>query len=492
MKAVLCKAFGPAETLVLEDVESPAIKKNEILLDVHAAGVNFPDTLIIEGKYQFKPPFPFSPGGEAAGVVSEVGEKVSHLKVGDRVMALTGWGSFAEQVAVPGYNVLPIPPSMDFNTAAAFSMTYGTSMHALKQRGHLAAGETLLVLGASGGVGLAAVEIGKAMGARVIAAASSADKLAVAKAAGADELINYSESNLKDEIKRLTDGNGADVIYDPVGGDLFDQAIRAIAWNGRLLVVGFASGRIPDLPVNLALLKGAAVVGVFWGSFAQRQPQDNAANFQQLFGWYAEGKLKPLVSQVYPLDNAAQAINDLGQRKAVGKVVVQAPLPEEKIDSTYRRLRWQIFAGIFFGYAGYYLLRKNFSLAMPYLIDEGYTRGQLGLAMSAIAIAYGLSKFLMGLVSDRSNPRYFLPFGLLVSAGVMFIFGFAPWATSSVTMMFILLFINGWAQGMGWPPSGRTMVHWWSQKERGGVVSVWNVAHNVGGGLIGPLFLLGM
>ncbi|WP_249583215.1 glycerol-3-phosphate transporter [Pseudomonas viridiflava] len=170
----------------------------------------------------------------------------------------------------------------------------------------------------------------------------------------------------------------------------------------------------------------------------------------------------------------------------------KAPLPEEKVDSTYRRLRWQIFAGIFIGYAGYYLLRKNFSLAMPYLIDEGYTRGQLGVAMSAIAIAYGLSKFLMGIISDRSNPRYFLPFGLLVSAGIMFIFGFAPWATSSVTIMFVLLFINGWAQGMGWPPSGRTMVHWWSQKERGGVVSVWNVAHNVGGGLIGPLFLLGM
>ena len=212
---------------------------------------------------------------------------------------------------------------MDFNTAAAFSMTYGTSMHALKQRAHLQPGETLLVLGASGGVGLAAVEIGKAMGARVIAAASSEEKLAVAKAAGADELINYTTTNLKDEIKRLTDGNGADVIYDPVGGDLFDQAIRAIAWNGRLLVVGFASGRIPELPVNLALLKGAAVVGVFWGSFAQRQPQDNAANFQQLFGWFAEGKLKPLVSQLYPLSNAAQAINDLGQRKAVGKVVVQ-------------------------------------------------------------------------------------------------------------------------------------------------------------------------
>lgn len=322
MKAVLCKAFGPAETLVLEEIASPEAKKNEVLLQVHAAGVNFPDTLIIEGKYQFKPPFPFSPGGEAAGVVTAVGEKVSHLNVGDRVMALTGWGSFAEEVAVPGYNVMPIPASMDFASAAAFGMTYGTSMHALKQRANLQPGETLLVLGASGGVGLAAVEIGKAMGAKVIAAASSAEKLEVAKAAGADELINYSESNLKDEVKRLTGGQGADVIYDPVGGDLFDAAIRSIAWNGRLLVVGFASGRIPELPVNLTLLKGAAVVGVFWGAFAQRQPQDNAANFQQLFAWHAEGKLKPLVSQTFPLAQAAEAINTLGQRKAVGKVVV--------------------------------------------------------------------------------------------------------------------------------------------------------------------------
>jgi NADPH2:quinone reductase len=323
MKAVLCKAFGPAENLVLEEIASPEAKKNEVLLQVHAAGVNFPDTLIIEGKYQFKPPFPFSPGGEAAGVVTAVGEKVSHLKVGDRVMALTGWGSFAEEVAVPGYNVIPVPASMDFASAAAFGMTYGTSMHALKQRANLQPGETLLVLGASGGVGLAAVEIGKAMGAKVIAAASSAEKLEVAKAAGADELINYSESNLKDEVKRLTGGQGADVIYDPVGGDLFDAAIRSIAWNGRLLVVGFASGRIPELPVNLALLKGAAVVGVFWGSFAQRQPQDNASNFQQLFAWHAEGKLKPLVSQTFPLAQTAEAINTLGQRKAVGKVVVQ-------------------------------------------------------------------------------------------------------------------------------------------------------------------------
>ncbi|PAU56129.1 NADPH:quinone oxidoreductase family protein [Pseudomonas indica] len=323
MKAVLCKAFGPAESLVLEDISSPEPKKNEILLEVHAAGVNFPDTLIIEGKYQFKPPFPFSPGGEAAGVVAAVGEKVQHVKPGDRVMALTGWGSFAEQVAVPGYNVMPFPAGMDFETAAAFGMTYGTSMHALKQRANLQPGETLLVLGASGGVGLAAVEIGKAMGARVIAAASSAEKLEVAKRAGADELIDYSASSLKEEVKKLTGGQGADVIYDPVGGDLFDEAIRSIAWNGRLLVVGFASGRIPELPVNLALLKGAAVVGVFWGSFAQRQPQDNLANFQQLFAWHAEGKLKPLVSQTFPLERAADAINALGQRKAVGKVVVK-------------------------------------------------------------------------------------------------------------------------------------------------------------------------
>ena len=324
MKAVLCKTLGPAGNLVLEEVASPLPKKNEILLDVQAAGVNFPDTLIIEGKYQFQPPLPFSPGGEAAGVVAAVGEKAGAFKVGDRVMALTGGGAFAEQVAVPFYNVLPIPASMDFTTAAAFGMTYGTSMHALRQRGQLQAGETLLVLGASGGVGLAAVEIGKAMGARVIAAASSADKLAVAKAAGADELIDYSQASLREEIKRLTNGQGVDVIYDPVGGELFEQAVRGLAWNGRLLVVGFASGTIPQLAANLVLLKGAAVLGVFWGAFAQRQPQDNAANFQQLFAWHAQGKLKPLVSQTYPLAEAGAAIEKLGQRQAVGKLVVLA------------------------------------------------------------------------------------------------------------------------------------------------------------------------
>ncbi|KRW74669.1 NADPH:quinone oxidoreductase family protein [Stutzerimonas nitrititolerans] len=324
MKAVLCKAFGPAENLVVEDLDSPQIKKGEVLLDVHAAGVNFPDTLIIEGKYQFKPPFPFSPGGEAAGVVAAVGEKISHLKVGDRVMALTGWGSFAEQVAVSGQNVLPIPAEMDFTTAAAFSMTYGTSMHALKQRASLQPGETLLVLGASGGVGLAAVEIGKAMGARVIAAASTNEKLEIARKAGADELINYSEASLRERLKELTDSQGVDVIYDPVGGKLFEEAFRSIAWNGRMLVVGFAAGgEIPALPANLPLLKGAALIGVFWGAFAQRQPQDNAANFKQLFAWYAEGKLKPLVSQTFALEQAAEAIDTLGQRKAVGKLVVK-------------------------------------------------------------------------------------------------------------------------------------------------------------------------
>lgn len=323
MKAVLCKAFGPADTLVIEDTSSPHIKKNEVLLDVHAAGINFPDTLIIEGKYQFKPPFPFSPGGEAAGVISAVGENVSHLNVGDRVMALTGWGSCAEQIAVPAYNILPMPDAMDFTTAAAFSMTYGTAMHALKQRGALQAGETLLVLGASGGVGLAAIEIGKAMGARVIAAASSAEKLEVARQAGADELINYQDEDVRERLKTLTKGQGVDVIIDPVGGDMSETVLRSIAWNGRMLVIGFASGTIPSLPANLPLLKGAAVIGVFWGSFAQRQPQDNVANFQQLFAWFAEGKLKPLVSQTFALEDTAQAINTLAARKAVGKLVIK-------------------------------------------------------------------------------------------------------------------------------------------------------------------------
>lgn len=323
MKAVLCKEFGSASSLVLEETTDPVAKANEVVLDIHAAGVNFPDTLIIEGKYQIKPPFPFSPGGEAAGVIASLGDKVSHLKPGDRVMGLTGYGSFAEKIAVDASRILPIPKNMDFVTAAGFSMTYGTSMHALKQRADLKPGETLLVLGASGGVGLAAVEIGKAMGARVIAAASSAEKLEVARAAGADELINYTEVSLKDAVKELTKGQGADVIYDPVGGDLFDQAVRSINWKGRLLVVGFASGRIPEFPVNLALLKGSSIVGVFWGAFAAREPQTNRENFEELFAWFSEGKLKPLVSEKFRLDQYEDALNILTSRKAVGKVVVE-------------------------------------------------------------------------------------------------------------------------------------------------------------------------
>lgn len=238
-------------------------------------------------------------------------------------MALTGWGSFAEQVAVPAYNIMPMPASMPFDEGASFAMTYGTSMHALRQRGNLQAEETLLVLGAAGGVGLAAVEIGKAMGARVIAAASNASKLEAARVAGADELIDYSTEDLKARVMALTAGQGADVIYDPVGGDAFDTAVRCLAWNGRLLVIGFASGRIPQLPVNLALLKGAAVIGVFWGAFAQRQPHDNASNFRQLFAWHGEGRLRPLISARYSLDQAPQAIQALAERRAVGKLVVQ-------------------------------------------------------------------------------------------------------------------------------------------------------------------------
>lgn len=323
MKAVLCKAFGPASSLVLEEIASPSPAKNEVLLDVHAAGVNFPDTLIIEGKYQFKPPFPFSPGGEAAGVVAAVGEKVAHVRPGDRVMALTGWGSFAEQVKVPGYNVMPIPEGMDFASAAAFGMTYGTSMHALKQRANLQPGETLLVLGASGGVGLAAVEIGKAMGARVIAAASTPDKLAVAKAAGADELINYSEGSLREQLKALTGGQGVDVIYDPVGGAYTEAALRSIAWEGRLLVIGFAAGEIPKLPLNLTLLKSCDVVGVFWGAFTQRDPAGHRANTEQLMRWCLEGKLSSHVHAIYPLSEATAALRAIAARQVMGKVILR-------------------------------------------------------------------------------------------------------------------------------------------------------------------------
>ena len=323
MKAILCKEYGPAETLVIEDVPSPEVKGRGVKVRVKAAGLNFPDTLIIENKYQLKPSLPFSPGGEMAGEVIEVGDKVTRFKVGDRVAGLTGYGAFAEEVIVPEQNLLPVPDGMSDEKAAAFTMVYGTSYYALKQRGNLQPGETLLVLGASGGVGLATVELGKAMGGKVIAAASSAEKLAVAKEAGADELINYTEEPLKDAVKKLTHSKGVDVIYDPVGGDFTEQALRAMGWNGRHLIIGFAAGDIPKIPANLTLLKGCSVVGVFWGSFTQREPEASAQNMMELMKLYAEGKIDPKISAVYDFEDYAEALGALTGRKATGKVVLK-------------------------------------------------------------------------------------------------------------------------------------------------------------------------
>lgn len=323
MKAILCKAYGPADSLVIEDVPAPEPREREVKVKVRAAGLNFPDTLIIEGKYQLKPPLPFSPGSEMAGEVIAVGEQVTRFKVGDRVAGWTGFGAFAEEVVVPEERLLPIPDDMADETAAAFTMVYGTSWHALKQRAGLQSGETLLVLGASGGVGLAAVELGKAVGARVIAAASSDEKLAVAIEAGADEGINYSQESLKEAAKRLTGGQGVDVVYDPVGGDYTEQALRAMAWNGRHLIVGFAAGEIPKIPANLPLLKGCSVVGVFWGEFARRQPAANAGNMQELLTLFSQGRIRPRISQVYEFGDYARALEALTARRALGKVVLK-------------------------------------------------------------------------------------------------------------------------------------------------------------------------
>jgi len=322
MRAILCKEFGPAEKLVIEDIESPAVKGSGVKIRVKAAGLNFPDTLIIEGKYQLKPTMPFSPGGEMAGEVLEVGDKVTRFKPGDRVMGLTGYGAFAEEIVVPEAQLIPIPQGMSDEEAAAFSMVYGTSYHALKQRANLQEGEKLLVLGASGGVGLATVELGKIMGAHVIAAASSADKLAVAKEAGADELINYTEENLKDAVKARA-RQGVDVIYDPVGGDFTEQALRCMAWEGRHLIIGFAAGEIPKIPANLPLLKGCSVMGVFWGNFTMKDPKTNMQNIMELLQFYSQGKIKPRVSEVFAFEDYAQALNALTERRAKGKIVLK-------------------------------------------------------------------------------------------------------------------------------------------------------------------------
>lgn len=322
MKAVLCKVYGPPESLVIEDIEAPRPRRGQVVVAVKACGVNFPDTLIIQGKYQFNPPMPFTPGGEVAGIVKEVGEEVDTVRVGDRVIGFTSWGGFAEEVAVDAHAIIPIPDSMDFNTAAAFYMTYGTSHYALKDRGQLRAGETLLVLGAAGGVGLAAVQIGKAMGARVIAAASTDAKLELCRQQGADEVINYVTGDLKTRIKDLSAGNGVDVILDPVGGDYSEPALRGMAWGGRFLVVGFTAGEIPRIPLNLTLLKSCSIVGVFWGPFTMREPRRNREYVRELLAWYEEGKIRPVVSAAYPLPKVADALNDMMQRKVTGKVVV--------------------------------------------------------------------------------------------------------------------------------------------------------------------------
>ena len=323
MKALLCKQFGPPESLVLEDVPSPTAGAGEVVISIKAASVNFPDVLIIQNKYQFKPPLPFSPGSELAGVVKEVGAGVSNVKPGDKVIAFTAFGAFAEEVKTEAVRLLPLPEGMSFEEGASFILTYGTTDHALRDRGQLKAGETLLVLGAAGGVGVAAIEIGKALGARVIACASSEEKLAVCRQHGADECINYASEDLRERIKTLTGSHGVDVIYDAVGGPYTEPAFRSIAWRGRHLVIGFAAGDIPKLPLNLPLLKGASVVGVFWGDFTRREPQVFGESARQLARWYRQGKLKPHVSATYPLAQAAEAMNLLASRKAKGKVVIR-------------------------------------------------------------------------------------------------------------------------------------------------------------------------
>ena len=322
MKAVLCKAYGPPESLVVAEVEPLKPGRGQVVVSVKACGVNFPDTLIIRGLYQFKPPLPFSPGAEVAGIGKEVGAVVEGVKPGDRVMAFGAFGGFAEELLSDAGGVIPMPAAMDFDTAASFVMTYGTDIHALKDRAHLRPGETLLVLGAAGGIGLAAVEIGKVMGARVIAAASSDEKLAVCRQHGADAIINYSTEDLKERIAALTERQGVDVIVDPVGGAYSEAALRGMAWNGRFLVVGFTAGDIPRIPLNLALLKGCSIVGVFWGSFAARDPKHNHENLRELLGWFEAGNLKPRISARYPLEHAADALNDILQRKVIGKVVL--------------------------------------------------------------------------------------------------------------------------------------------------------------------------
>ena len=323
MKALLCTTFGPPDLLEYRDVPSPRPQAGEVLVSVRAASVNFPDVLIIENKYQFKPSLPFSPGSELSGVVKEVGPDVAGLAPGDRVMAFTLHGAFAEEVVVKAASVLPIPAGMDFASAAALLLTYGTADHALRDRGAVSRGDTVLVLGAAGGIGLASIEIAKALGARVIACASTAEKLAVCRDRGADDVIDYAREDLRERIKAVTGGRGVDAIVDPVGGGITEMALRSMAWRGRLLIIGFAEGNIPKIPLNLVLLKGCSLIGVFWGDFTRREPQAFAASVEQLSAWYAEGKINPHISVTLPLSRGAEAIGLMAARKAIGKIVLQ-------------------------------------------------------------------------------------------------------------------------------------------------------------------------
>ncbi len=322
MKAVLCKAFGGPGDLVVEDIAAPPMGKADVRIAVHAAGVNFPDVLMIAGKYQVKPEFPFSPGIEVAGEVIETGLGVTGITPGQRVMATIPNGGFAEEAVAPAQSVHAIPDDMDYPTAAGFPIAYGTVHHALIDRARLQSGEVLLVHGAAGGVGLAAVEVGALLGARVIGAVGSDAKAAVVRDHGADAVINYSSESIRDRVKELTGGDGADVIFDPVGGEVTTESIRALAWKGRLLIIGFASGQIPEIAANRLLLKGADAVGVFWGSFATREPAQNRANFEELLRWFGVGKIKPLVSAVFPLARAGEALQALIDRTVTGKAVI--------------------------------------------------------------------------------------------------------------------------------------------------------------------------
>ena len=323
MKAILCKSYGTPENLVLEDIEDLKPREGEVLVEVYAASLNFPDTLQIEGKYQYQPPFPFIPGSEAGGIIKEIGPNVRGFDIGDRVMANPGIGAMAELLCVPFERLRKIPDNMSFNTASGFPMVYTTSYYALKQRAELKPAETLLVLGSSGGVGVTAVELGKLMGAEVIAAASSEEKLDFARNIGADYLVNYSDGDLKTKIKELTNGKGADVIFDPVGGDLFDQATRCINWNGRILVVGFASGRIPEYKANLALLKGASMVGVFLGRWMKEEPEDYEENLNELLELFKQKKIKPAPYQLFKMSDFVSAFNLFKERKVMGKVTLE-------------------------------------------------------------------------------------------------------------------------------------------------------------------------